>query len=377
MTTADSPRISRRQRRTLIVIGLLLASWIGWAAITRVQARLDPVAAPAAVPTAVEVVELQEQAYAVTRRYRGSLEAERRAVVSARLTAPVLEVLHWEGSAVGKHASLMRLDPTESEQEVARLDAVAERIAAELRMAHQNQTRQEALHARDLTPEHSLDEARQRVEMLEAQQKENRAALALAHTRLGYAEARAPFAGIIQRVYAKPGEMAAAGKPLVELVASEPLKAVIAVPQAEAAAMTPGLAVRLEVPALRRSWVSTLARVHPILEPGTRNAMVEAFIPATGTPLRPGMAVEALITLEQGAGLPVPTHAVHNDAQGAFVWTVRERTVRRHAVEPGPARDGVTWIRAGLEPGVKVITTPDPRLAEGDPVSVPEPAGPR
>jgi hypothetical protein len=136
-----------------------------------------------------------------------------------------------------------------------------------------------------MTPERSLDDARQRVDTLEAQVRENEAALGVLRRRLSYAEERAPFDGVVQRVHAHEGEFAATGQPLVELVALDGLKAVVQVPQVDAPFLRPGLPVRLEIQALAQSWQAEVDRVHPALDAGSRSATVAAFFPRRGRPV--------------------------------------------------------------------------------------------
>lgn len=366
-------KLSRRQRLAAAGIVALLVIVIGLAAVERLRDKRHPDASRTPPAPAVEVLEVRPSPFSVTRAYRGSVEADARAVVSARLTARVLAIHHHEGALVLKGEPLLTLDDEELQREAERLRAVAQRLAGELEMASRQLARDRELRAEGLVPERTLDESLQRARTLEAQQRENRAALALVDTRLAYTIERAPFGGIVQRNYVQPGELAALGQPLIELVSGVSLKAVIAVPQADIAPLETGQAVRLEVRALRREWPGKIDRIYPALDEGTRNATIAAFFPAEAS-VRPGMAVTAHIELEaREQAITLPAHAIWRDGKEAWVWLLENDAARRHEVVPGLTRQGVTLIEAGLAAGDRVIVTADRRLADGEPVTVPGP----
>jgi membrane fusion protein, multidrug efflux system len=369
MSGPESPRLSWHQRLIVALVILLLAVWVAFAGAERLSTRFDPHPARTVPPPAVETRAVVPETVVLERVYRGTVEAERRASISSRVAAQVLEVPHREGAIVRRGEILARLDDEELKRETERLTAVGDRLAGELATARRERGRQEDLHPRGMTPERSLDDARQRVDTLEAQVRENEAALGVLRRRLSYAEERAPFDGVVQRVHAHEGEFAATGQPLVELVALDGLKAVVQVPQVDAPFLRPGLPVRLEIQALAQSWQAEVDRVHPALDAGSRSATVAAFFPEGTAGVRPGMAVLAhveLARLEQAVRLPA--HAVHGHGADRWVYVLEEGVARHRPVQVGTARSGDSLITRGLAAGEHVIVTPDPRIGDGVPV---------
>ncbi|ACL71402.1 efflux transporter, RND family, MFP subunit [Thioalkalivibrio sulfidiphilus HL-EbGr7] len=373
MSAPEIPRLSWPQRLIVTVVLVLLAVWIGLAGAERLSARFDPEPARAVPPPAVETLVVSEETAVVERVYRGSVESEGRARISARLTAQILQIPHREGALVRRGDVLARLDDEEIRRDAARLEAVADRLEGERATARREAARQEDLFRRNLTPERSLDDARQRVSTLEAQIRENAAALGLVQRRLTYAEERAPFDAQVQRVHASEGELAAAGQPLVELVALSSLKAVVQVPQVDARRLRPGMTVRLEVPALSRIWPARVDRVYPALDAGSRNATFAAFFPEDADGVRPGMAVQAHIALDHIEGaVRLPAQAVLGEGPERRVYVLEDGRARERLVQVAVARAGEYLITAGLEAGEQVIVTADPRLGDGLPVQAGE-----
>lgn len=368
---------STLSRLVLALLLLGLAVWIGLGVAQRMQARLHPEPARIRPPIAVEVVLVQTAPFILTREYQGTVVADTRAVISARVPGKVLAFILREGKAVSRDTVLVRLDDTESRQEVQRLLALEERIVGELDLARTTFLREQELHRQGGIAQSALDAAQQRVHALEAQARETRAALDLARTRVEYAFEKAPFDGVVQEVFVHEGEFVGIGTPLVALTSLEGLKAVVAVPQGDASDIRPGQPVSLNVPALGQSWPSRVELVHPTLDPATRNLTLTAFFPpdasgaSSGANVRPGMAVRAVLehTAEEEAIL-IPGRAVHRGQTSAWAFVVEDGVAMRRDLELGPSRQGWVQVLSGLAPGERLITTFDPRLATGEAVFV-------
>jgi membrane fusion protein, multidrug efflux system len=359
-------RLSSRQKRISALVMMVLAAWVGWALVGVVRERLAPEPPSAPPPLAVATEVVSAGPFTVERRWRGSVDIDQQALISARVTAELIELPHREGAQISAGDVLFRLDDEELQGERRRLAAVIERIEHELAGARRDLERQQTLIERELAAQKSLDDARQRVDMLGAQLAEARASHDLLLTRLGYTLVRAPFSGRLQRLHLSLGELAAAGKPVLELVADSGFKAVAAVAQADIPWLGPGLPVRLEVPALDRSFKAAIDRVYPALDPATRNATVAALFPDADGALQPGMAVVMHARIaEHEAAITVPAQAVAGAPGEAFVYVFENDSAHRRAVETGPRSGGRVLIVRGLREGETVISSADPRLADG------------
>lgn len=368
MPLSRLPRLSLSQRLLglLLLAGLLI--WLGMAVAGRLSARLEPEPAPATPPPTMQVVTLQAQPLRELRRYRGSVAAERRMLVSARITARVLSIPMREGDRVESGQLLLRLDDDELRRELERLTAVSSRLESELSLARREMERHQDLYQRQHIPERQLDEARQRVQGLETQNRETRAALALARTRLSYTEERAPFSGIVSRVEINEGELATVGRGMIEVVALDGLKAVLSVPQRDVAMLRQGQPLRLEVDGLDGDWLTPLARVYPTLDQISRHATVAAYFPASDPALLPwpGMAVTAHVELtHHPEAILVPLHAVHHEGGESWVFLLEGEVARKRLIDTADSRDGLLHVTKGLQSGDRFITSADPRLADG------------
>ncbi len=355
---------TRRQLSGALLLGLVLLVVV-FAAI-RISERLRPTEAkPEPVPS-VRVERLQPRTFVIERRYTGTIESVRRSRIAAQLSARVTAVLHREGEWVGENDILIRLDETETAEEVQRLEAAGARIRADLAFWRRQLERDRELLQKSLISSKQRDESRRMVETLEASLRENGHALDAARTRLGYAVVRAPFAGRIQSLSVETGELAVPGRQLVELVAREPLKAVITVPQRDMDRLAEGQPVRLALPVREFGWEARVARIYPAVDPATRNARFEASVPSARKDILPGMAVTATVTLATfDDAITVPHEALRRRREGQGIFVVERQTAHWRKVDPGPTREGRILIHEGLSAGETIVVTPDPRLRDG------------
>lgn len=359
---------ARPSSKTLIglAVGLALVAWIGWATIAKYRETVDPEPARAAPPIAVQVESVTLQSFSVHRSWRGSIDADERATLSAQLTAAVLELPYREGRRVAAGDTVFRLDDAELQAERARLEAVIERAGGELENARRDLERQRDLFARELTPEKLLDDAAQRVDSLAAQKREAAANLTLVETRLAYATGRAPFAGTVQHLHVQRGELARAGSPVLELVADHSLKAVVRVAQTDIGHLREGLPVTVAIPALDRELPGQIDRIYPALDDATRNATIAVMLPEQAAGMSVGMAtvVHARLGAWENA-VTLPAQAIHSEHGASWVYVPDGEKARRRTVRTGPGEDGRILIEEGLEAGEPVILTADPRLSDG------------
>ncbi len=359
---------ARPSPKTLIglTVGLALVVWIGWVTVVKYRETVDPEPARAAPPIPVQVASVTPQSFSVHRSWRGSVDVDERATLSAQLTATVLALPYREGRRVAAGDTVFRLDDAELQAERARLEAVIERAGGELENARRNLERQRDLFARELTPEKLLDDAAQRVDSLAAQKREAEANLTLVETRLEYATGRAPFAGTVQRLHVQRGELARAGSPVLELVADDTLKAVVRVAQTDIGHVREGLPVTVAIPALDRELQGHVDRIYPALDDATRNATIAVMLPEQAAGMNVGMA--AVVHARLGAwenALTLPAQAIHSEHGASWIYVPDGEKARRRTVRTGPGEDGRILIEEGLEAGERVILTADPRLTDG------------
>ena len=287
-------------------------------------------------------------------------------MVSARIAASVLEVPHREGSLVEEGALLVRLDDDELKRELQRQTAGAERARNELSYWQKEFVADKALFEKGMLERRRMDDARRRVNTLEALLEEAESALELAQVRLGWTRATAPFTGYVQKNVVLQGEQVSPGSAMVELVAAQPLKVIVPVAESDLDWLAENQPASVYLPALRRRIETRVHRIYPALDSRSRNATVELVLPPELEAIRPGMTAEVRLLVEfTPAALAVPHQAVRLQGTQTGVFVTDSGAARWKRVSTGASQGGEIVLLEGVEAGEHVIITPHPGLVQG------------
>lgn len=199
----------------------------------------------------------------------------------------------------------------------------------------------------------------------------------------GFANVTAPFAGTITTRSIDRGSLVSDNgtTPMYTLVATDPVRIFIDVPQSVAPSIRVGADAKLAVREYGgREFIGKVTRASGALDPEMHIMQTEIQVPNADGALIPGMYVQAALTLPVPHHvLEIPATALYNDAQGLRV-ALADAQNRVHYVTITIERDtGATlWVATGLTGDERILKIAVPSLAEGDLVDValaPPPAG--
>jgi membrane fusion protein (multidrug efflux system) len=201
---------------------------------------------------------------------------------------------------------------------------------------------------------------------------EAEARLALAKAKLAESVITAPFAGTITKVHVRPGALAIAKSPLIELTDLSSVVARFAVPESVAASVGPGMVLEFKLDAYPgKAFDGKVVRVYPDLDRRMRTRTVEARVnPYAG--LMPGMFGRLKLNLETAHdAIVLPAEAIITTPAGrkaAFV--VKDGKAMRRLVETGIEDGSRVQIVSGINPGDQVIVSGNEKLKDGAFVSL-------
>lgn len=348
-------------------------------------------------PVAVAIADIEVRDLVERRRFTGSIEGADRIEITPRVGGRVAEVFVNLGDRVEPGDPLLQLDTEEFEQDVAQAAAeleVAEASLAEA-LASRDAARRELQRTRELrgqgiasrseleAAETELALSQTRVALAESQIRQRRSALRTREIQLGYARIEADAANGTRWVaerHVDPGAVISASEPALALVRLQPVRAVLAVTEADYGRLSPGQDAQVRTGAYPdAAFAGTIARIAPEFRPGSRQARIEVEIPNEDTRLRPGMFVEAAITLGRRAqARAVPRDAIIQRETGPTLFSVDrsgERPLARlHHVVTG-IRDGdwVELLDPDLPPGTEVVVLGQHLLGDGTPLRTTDP----
>jgi membrane fusion protein (multidrug efflux system) len=193
---------------------------------------------------------------------------------------------------------------------------------------------------------------------------------------------RAPFAGLLGIRQVNLGQYLSAGTALVTLQSLNPIYVNFGVPQQAMAAVRPGRSVRVtEKDATDAAEVAgRITAIDSIVDASTRNIQAQATLANPGGRLRPGMFVQAEVTLgSPSTVVALPASSISYAPYGNSVYVVADlkdpngklyRGVRQQFVKVGVARGDQISVTSGLKPGDEVVTSGVFKLRNGAAVQV-------
>lgn len=362
-------KIDRGWRRGAVALlaGVVLAACAdGRAAGER---RADTGEAPAAAAPAskrvlnVEVMTVARGSFTEYVRVTGTVEAARDVTVAAEESGVIRELLVEKGQAVRVGAPMARIDDSVLRPQV-------EEARAQAALARETHERRRRLWEEDrVGSELAYLEAKYAAERAEA-------TLRLLEKRLERTTIRAPISGIVEARHVEVGSLVAPGTPVARVVDVDRLKVVGGVPERYAADITPGTPAQVTFDVLGgRGFEGRVTFVGATVNPQNRTFPIEISIPNPGRVIKPEMVANVQVTRRShAAAVVVPQEALVRVEDGFIVFVAAERdgavVAERRAVEVGAAEGNRVLVRAGLEPGQRVVVVGQQRLAGGDLVNV-------
>lgn len=320
--------------------------------------KVDPVTVATATATTREVPRVL--------RVTGSLVAVDDADVAAEAAGAVEKVLAERGDLVAANAPLLLLDTTTAGFQAREAAASVASAEAQVKLAESECARATSLAEAGGLSNAERDRVLTQCEQGSRQLDAARARKALADTNLSRATVRAPFAGVVAERMVSPGEYVTPGRTVVKLVAVDPLRLELSVPERAAGQVRIGAGIRFEVSDPVGTIVEAkVERISPALRERTRDLVVEASVPNPEGTLRPNSFALARLDLPGEPGVTVPLTAVLTRGDVSRVFVVIDGVAEERVVELGERVDDVVEIRVGVTDGERVVNPIPEGLADG------------
>jgi RND family efflux transporter MFP subunit len=274
----------------------------------------------------------------------GTLRARRIARIYNQEEGRISHLPYFESDRVKQGELLIRLEDDLLRAELAKAKATT-------RQARQDLARIENLVRKLAASEDEQARLRTRLEVAAADQL-------LLETRLGFTRISAPFDGIVSARLAEPGDVMPRNNHILTLTDLGSLVAEIHVSELLLPRLANGDPVRIRIDALGdRVFTGRIQRIHPTLDPLTRQGVVEVELKPVPEGARPGQFARITLQTAESLRMLIPFAAVRRDGDGEFVYQLSEE---RKAVRT-PVRSGIRLadrieIIEGLQPGDQVIT---------------------
>ena len=311
----------------------------------------------------------------------GTVEASSTVSVKSQVEGQLAEIHFQEGEPVRKDDLLFTIDPRPFEATLRQVEANLARDVAEAENAKVEADRLERLLAQALVSRSDYDQAHAKAVSLRAAVKADQAAVENAKLQLQYCYIRSPIDGRIGQLLVHAGNVVKRNETELAVINQiRPVDVAFAVPEQELPEIRQRAAVaKLTVEAFLANHsappvVGDLSFINNEVDTTTGTVLLKALFGNADETLWPGQFVDVALTLTiQRNAVVVPLEATQTGQQGLYVYVVgKDLTAEMRPIAVGETVGQEVIISKGLEPGERVVTDGQLRLAPGLAVQIKE-----
>jgi membrane fusion protein, multidrug efflux system len=361
MSRQSSDHISRA------LLGLALSISVALAACSRPEAPQEPVRSVKVLTVAMEDPQSGHE-------FAGEVRARVESRLGFRVAGKVIRRQAELGQRVKAGQLLAQLDARDYQlaADAARAQVAAASTNRDLAAA--DFKRYAALKDQNFISGAELERREANLKAAQAQLDQARAQLAAQGNQAGYANLVADVSGVVTGIEAEPGQVVAAGAPIVRIAQDGPRDVVFSVPEDKVAAIRSGSDVAVRVWADGTVLAGKVREVAASADPVTRTYAVKVGLHAAANPPLGATVYVLPRSLGQTATpvIKLPTSALRKAGQDTAVWVLDKSTMTlaSQPVEVASADGNEAVISSGLQPGMLVVSAGVHVLSQGQKVAL-------
>lgn len=359
--------MTKRMATMLIVVGVILAGFVGWKLFVGMMTRKF-LAAMSHQTATVSAMPAEAMDWSPVLKAVGTLRAVRGTDIAPQLAGIVAEVPFKSGDDVKAGDVILRLV---DEDDIANLNA----LKASAELARITYERNKQLVKSRTVSQAALDNAI-------ATYKSAQAQVAAQQAVVNKKRIVAPFDGRVGIRLVDVGQYLAAGTKVTTLQALDPIYVDFSLPQRNVRQIATGQKVLVTTDAFPgESFSGEIIAIDPKLDPETRNVAIRAQLANPDRRLLPGMFASINITTgSPEKRLTLPQTAITYNPYGQSVYVVTKgepgpdgkpvMTARETFVTTGETRGDQVAITGGIKEGDMIVTTGQLKLKNGMAVTI-------
>lgn len=300
----------------------------------------------------VKVVVATPQSLDETIHTTGTLLANEKIDLASEVAGRITRIYFREGERVSRGQLLVKLDDRELQAEV-------QKARYEKNLMIEKESRQKHLLGIGAISREEYDASLNTLNVLKAQ-------LMLLEARLDKTELRAPFDGVMGLRNVSEGAAISPGISIASLQNINPLKLEFSVPEKYSQSIQNGMKVQFRLQAFDSLFTAEVYAIEPLLEAATRTLRVRALFPNPGNKVLPGAFADMSLSPQGSRNtFLIPSQALVPDAQGAFVFILKNGKVDIRRVETAFRTRAFVELTSGLQAGDTILTSALLQLRKG------------
>jgi multidrug efflux system membrane fusion protein len=323
----------------------------------------------------VVVAVVRQGAFAAYQSQPGTVAPANSVTVRSQVDGVLKSVAVSGGQTVKQGELLAEVDarPFEAQRQLAAGDLA--RSQSQLANAQEILKRYETLLAQDSIARQRVADQQALVRQYAADVKSAQGRIDTANLQVGNARITSPISGTVGLRRVDPGNLVGPGdaRGIVVVNQSQPSKVVFSLPVDPATRLLARMRVGACIPVVAYGNASgdpigngRLLAVNNQVDPGTGTVKFEAEFPNADGALLPNRFVTVKLPSElQPNATLVPTAAIQQGANGAYVYVVKDDKAAVQSITVGDGDSNTTVVRSGLTAGTRVVVAGADRLRSG------------
>lgn len=357
-----------------VALSVLLAPWVvGCRGGDPAGAASGP---PVMPPVQVQTITLAARPVPQASEFIASIRSLRSTTVQPQVEGIVRRIFVTAGDRVRAGDPLVQIDPEKQMASVATWESTKVAREAEVAFAQQHLARMQTLLDAGAVSRAELEQAQTAYKTAQAQLNALQSQIRESQVELQYYRVTAPAGGTVGDIPVREGDRVTPATTITTIDGGQGLEAYIDVPLERATSLRPGLPVELLDSAGQVVAVNPVTFVAPRADDRTQSVLAKATLRAVPPGARVEQYIRARIVWSNAPALTVPVVAVNRISGQYFVFVAEAGqggfVARQKAVTVGEVVGEDYVVRAGLQPGERVVISNVQKLGEGAPVA---PAG--
>jgi membrane fusion protein, multidrug efflux system len=362
----------------LVLVGAV--GFIGWRIYQNQQANAASTARQATAlmsrPVPIQVVPVAQQPMPIFLTALGTVTPYMTVTVKARVSGQLLPVKFVEGQEVRQGETIMTIDPKPYRAALDQAKGTLAHDEALLKNAAAQYARSKALYAAGVVSKEAMETDEAAQGQYQGAIQTDKALIETAQLQLSWCSIQSPISGRIGLRLVDPGNIITANTTnLVVINQFRPIAVYFTLPENQLPQVLAKLKGnhRLPVDAYDKSDVQKLATGELLtadnqIDTTTGTAKLKAVFNNANEALFPNQFVNIHLVMENRPNaLVVPTAAIQNGLNGAFVWTVDTdakggKIANIQLVKVALSQGQVTILDSGVKPGDQVVVDGADRL---------------
>lgn len=306
----------------------------------------------------VEATVVERASVGVSRTRTGTLRSRVEVKIYNQEAGQITQLPYYEGDRVETGDIVAKLDDRLLRAQLARAQATR-------RKAEQDLKRVKSLVKKKLISEEELTRSETDLEVAKADED-------VLLTRLGYATIKSPISGLVIERLSEPGNVAERYTHLLTIADPDSLITEVSVSELLLTHLSVGGSTSVSIDALgKRIYTGRITRIHPNLNPITRQGTIEVELNPVPRGARPGQLCRVQLNTQISDRIMIPFRALRRDSDSEFVFRIDTNgKVERSKVLSGQRVEERVEILQGVNEGDKIVTKGFLGLESGKSVKV-------